>query len=322
MKSLATEYMGLELKNPLVVASCGLTKTLHGVQQAAEAGAGAIVLKSLFEEQISADIDELTHQSQHTAHTEAYDYLHGFGRSLGPRDYLDLVNKSPLPLGIVVSGNWPLCISRTISEDIRIGEPFKSPKGEIAWVKKYGSDYWTFPNWQIDFKAKTKDLQKAGYRLFLHMIEPIPKRVKMKKRQGLWNWKVGLNQTQRARTINREKLEVNEVLAQLKDPETFRSKIFYNYTKMIKTRIRQSAFHPNADFEILEIDPKAFVIARYAKGQIIYAVTNISSKQVIVSLYGAKAPLWMKDLITGTRFRTDALKLDPYQYLWLSTTNR
>jgi dihydroorotate dehydrogenase (fumarate) len=44
MIDLTTRYMGLELKNPLVVSSCGLTKTVEGVQQAAEAGAGAIVL--------------------------------------------------------------------------------------------------------------------------------------------------------------------------------------------------------------------------------------------------------------------------------------
>jgi glycosidase len=139
---------------------------------------------------------------------------------------------------------------------------------------------------------------------------------------GSRNWKTGLRQTQRARTINREKLQVNEVLSQLKDPETFRSKIFYNYIKMIKTRKRQSAFHPNADFGILEIDPKAFVIARYDKAQIIYAVTNISSKRIVISLSGARAPLWMKDLITGVNFCTDALKLNPYQFLWLSTMDR
>jgi glycosidase len=139
---------------------------------------------------------------------------------------------------------------------------------------------------------------------------------------GSRNWKMGLRQTQRARTINREKLQIAEVLSQLKDPETFRSRIFYNYINMIKTRKRQSAFHPNADFEILKIDPKAFVIARYAKDQTLYAVTNISSKQMVISLSGAKAPLWMKDLITGVNFRTDALKLTPYQFLWLSTTDR
>ena len=91
---------------------------------------------------------------------------------------------------------------------------------------------------------------------------------------------------------------------------------------MIKTRKKQSAFHPNADFEILKIDPKAFVIVRYAKDQTLYAVTNISSKQIMVSLSGAKAPLLLKDLITGANFNTDALRLNPYQFLWLSTTDR
>lgn len=139
---------------------------------------------------------------------------------------------------------------------------------------------------------------------------------------GSRNWTMGLRQTQRARTINREKLQVDELLSQLKDPETFRSRIFYNYIRMIKTRRKQSAFHPNADFEILEIDPKTFVIARYAKDQTLYAVTNISSKRIVVSLSGARAPLWMKDLITGMNFRTDSLKLNPYQFLWLSTMDR
>ncbi|MBW2492701.1 MAG: sugar phosphorylase [Deltaproteobacteria bacterium] len=136
---------------------------------------------------------------------------------------------------------------------------------------------------------------------------------------GSRNWNMGLRQTQRARTINREKLQVNEVLSQLKDPGTFRSRIFYNYIKMIKIRKRQSAFHPNADFEILEIDPKTFVISRHAQDQTIYAVTNISSKRIVISLSDKGAPLWMKDLITGVNFRTDAMELNPYQFLWLST---
>ena len=78
------------------------------------------------------------------------------------------------------------------------------------------------------------------------------------------------------------------MLSQLKDPETFRSKIFYNYIKMIKTRKRQSAFHPNADFEILEIDPKAFVIARYDKAQIISAVTQYFIKTDSEFIIGCK----------------------------------
>jgi len=137
---------------------------------------------------------------------------------------------------------------------------------------------------------------------------------------GSRNWSMGVRRTKNARTINREKLQVDEVLSQLKDPETFRSRIFYNYIKMIKVRKKQSAFHPKADFEILEINPKAFVIARYAKDQIIYAITNISSNRIVLSLSGATAHSWMNDLITGEDFRTNELGLNPYQFVWLSTT--
>ena len=136
---------------------------------------------------------------------------------------------------------------------------------------------------------------------------------------GSRNWEVGVRQTQSARTINREKLQVDDVLSQLKDPETFRSQIVNRYIKMIKTRRKQPAFHPNADFEILGIDSQVFVIARHAENQKLYAVTNISSKRVTASLSSAGAPERMRDVITGEIFRTDALELNPYQFLWLST---
>jgi len=136
---------------------------------------------------------------------------------------------------------------------------------------------------------------------------------------GSRNWTMGVRQTKNARTINREKLNVDDVLLQLKDPETFRSRIFYNYIKMIQNRKKQSAFHPKADFEILDIDPKAFVIVRYSKDQILYAVTNISSDRITLSLPGAKAHPCMNDLITGEDFRTNELRLNPYQSIWLST---
>jgi sucrose phosphorylase len=136
---------------------------------------------------------------------------------------------------------------------------------------------------------------------------------------GSRNWEAGVGQTQRARTVNRETLQVDDVLSQLKDPETLCSQIFYRYIEMIKTRRKQPAFHPNADFEILGINPQVFVIARYAEDQKLYAVTNISSKQVTASLSSTGAPERMRDIITGEIFRTDALELNPYQFLWLST---
>lgn len=110
MNDLTTRYMGLELKNPLVVSSCGLTKTVHGVKKCAEAGAGAIVLKSLFEEQITAEVAELSQYAENAGHTEAFEYLQGYGRAIGPREYLQLVRdaKQAVAVPIIASVN---CVS-------------------------------------------------------------------------------------------------------------------------------------------------------------------------------------------------------------------
>ncbi|UCD33290.1 MAG: U32 family peptidase [Desulfobacterales bacterium] len=111
---------------------------------------------------------------------------------LGRKDYLMLPKRSPLPLGIVVSGRWPLCISRVLPQQLAMENPFISPKGEAAWIRKVASNYWVFPNWSLNLKAKQNALKGAGYSLFVHLIEPIPKAIKQKKRPGLWNWELEL----------------------------------------------------------------------------------------------------------------------------------
>ena len=54
--NLTTSYLGFKLKNPIVVGSSTFTGTVDGIVKCAKAGAGAVVLKSLFEEQILSDI--------------------------------------------------------------------------------------------------------------------------------------------------------------------------------------------------------------------------------------------------------------------------
>ncbi len=52
MASLNTYYLGVNLKNPIIVASSGLTNNIDSITKLIDAGVGAIVLKSLFEEQL------------------------------------------------------------------------------------------------------------------------------------------------------------------------------------------------------------------------------------------------------------------------------
>ena len=59
MEKLTTNYLGLTLKSPVIISSSRLTSTVENLNEAEESGAGAVVLKSLFEEQIMHHINTL-----------------------------------------------------------------------------------------------------------------------------------------------------------------------------------------------------------------------------------------------------------------------
>jgi putative protease len=111
---------------------------------------------------------------------------------LGQSDYLQLAAESPLPLGIVVKGLWPLAIARPLPEALDAGNPFFSPREEAAWAVAHGDSHWLFPNWELDLSAHQVQLRKAGYQIFVHLHEPVPQSIRLKKRPGLWNWQHGL----------------------------------------------------------------------------------------------------------------------------------
>ncbi|MGD9235330.1 MAG: sugar phosphorylase [Desulfobacterales bacterium] len=138
---------------------------------------------------------------------------------------------------------------------------------------------------------------------------------------GSRNWTEGVEQTGRARTINREKLQVEKLISELKDPDSFRARVFFPYLDLINTRKKQPAFHPNADFEILNIDPRVFGIKRFSDGQTIVALTNIASESVSISLPAGPAVGTMVDLITGKDVEPSAIQIDPYQYMWLEESD-
>jgi dihydroorotate dehydrogenase (fumarate) len=110
MVDLSTKYMGLNLHNPVVVSSCSLTNSVEGVCRCADAGAGAVVLKSLFEEQIRVETEDLEKYLWFSGHPEALDYVRNMSMELGPREYIDLVreSKSAVSIPVIASLN---CVS-------------------------------------------------------------------------------------------------------------------------------------------------------------------------------------------------------------------
>lgn len=90
MKNITTNYMGLELKNPIIIGSSGLTSSVGMIKKLAENGAGAIVLKSLFEEQILAEMNSSSNQDHHD-YPEAHDYAQFYTKEKNVSDYLKLI---------------------------------------------------------------------------------------------------------------------------------------------------------------------------------------------------------------------------------------
>jgi len=92
---LSTTYMGLKLKNPIVVSSSRLTSESKNVIKCAQEGAGAIVLKSLFEEQLLADPVKLMEQDEkYFWFPEAVEFLNSHAREQGLAEYLTLIQES------------------------------------------------------------------------------------------------------------------------------------------------------------------------------------------------------------------------------------
>ncbi len=102
MSNLSTEFMGLKLKNPIVVSSSRLTYNLENIKKCELAGAGAVVLKSIFEEQISMESQRMIGDLNFDAHTDAYDYFQETSRDHYMDEYLELVEKAKESLSIPV----------------------------------------------------------------------------------------------------------------------------------------------------------------------------------------------------------------------------
>jgi sucrose phosphorylase len=138
---------------------------------------------------------------------------------------------------------------------------------------------------------------------------------------GSRNWLEGVAQTGRARSINREKLQVQTVIDELRDRESFRSRVFHPYIHLLQTRRAQEAFHPNAAFEILRLHHRVVAIKRQSPHQRIFALVNISAKTVTVSLMSQSGADRLNELLSGRQVSTERIDLAPYQTMWLSSLN-
>ncbi len=124
MADLGVKYMGLSLKNPFVAGASGLTREVDGIRRLEDAGIGAVVLQSIFEEQVFSDVwDMMAPESAVPEHPEADAYIGAYGTQHAADVYLSLIQKAraavDMPiiasLHCVSAGKW-VDYARSIQE--------------------------------------------------------------------------------------------------------------------------------------------------------------------------------------------------------------
>ncbi len=148
MIDLSTTYLGLQIPSPIIVGSSGLTRNIQNLVTMEKNGAGAVVLKSLFEEQIKLEIRKVfSYDDVQGGYTEAEDYIKNYARTHTLNEYLELIAgaKKQLDIPVIASINcvsgaeWP-AFAREIQQagaDALELNVFTLP----ADIEKEGADY-------------------------------------------------------------------------------------------------------------------------------------------------------------------------------------
>ena len=139
---------------------------------------------------------------------------------------------------------------------------------------------------------------------------------------GSHNDHVGMAETGRARTINRQKWLRAEVDAVMDNPGSHSYQIFHRYVDLLKIRAEHTAFHPNGDQQILQDNPGVFAVLRTApdNAERVLCLHNITVQPQTVSLDAPTLGLAdeLRNLLSSETVSAGSVKLAPYQVLWLA----
>lgn len=107
---------------------------------------------------------------------------------LTAEDYLALPRQCCLPMGMVLSGYWPVGVARHGLNLVKANEAFFSPKGEGFWGRNYGRNLWLYPAWPLDLSEHRPALENAGYAFFARIDENLPQNMPNVRRTSDFNW--------------------------------------------------------------------------------------------------------------------------------------
>ncbi|MEM8529602.1 MAG: alpha-amylase family glycosyl hydrolase [Chloroflexota bacterium] len=148
---------------------------------------------------------------------------------------------------------------------------------------------------------------------------------------GSHNYHAGVQETGRARSINREKWERADIELRLASSSSHESQVFQRFADLITRRRGERAFHPSGPQHIVNLHESLFTFVRVAPDgqERILCLHNVSDQVHAVLLdkqmWGGAANGHVLDIVTGTTYQADgsgtlALHVEPYQVLWLKSS--
>lgn len=135
---------------------------------------------------------------------------------------------------------------------------------------------------------------------------------------GCRNWHRGVEGSGRARSINREKLDLQKISARLEDRHSLNHRVFSAVNRLLQIRKGQPLFHPGAPFRVLNLHPAVFAMCRGSGDQSLVALTNIKAQNYLLPSLGDILGSQCVDMVSGVNVRSDHISIGPYQTLWLT----
>jgi len=134
----------------------------------------------------------------------------------------------------------------------------------------------------------------------------------------------GLKKTNRNRSINRERLKLEDVNKDLMDPSSLRSMVLDGHRKLLAVRRSRPAFHPNSSQRVVKLDRRLFSIVREGNGDRVWAVVNVSDETVVLhtgcSELGMSGDRILLDLLSGDEVSPNSknfmIKMPGYSKAW------
>lgn len=131
------------------------------------------------------------------------------------------------------------------------------------------------------------------------------------------------DETERPRSLNREKFFRPELEAVLSNPAYHQKYVFDGYRDMLRIRRQHTAFHPSGEQQILDLNPAVFSVLRISPDgdEVVVCLINVSGEKQMVELMPALMGnptfgSWF-DLLGGARYAVEQMELDGYGVLWL-----